>query len=55
MSSPLQDENFDVLHDILYEKNLRIFTDPADAKILAAILANIAVIAEKTPSGLLMS
>ena len=32
-----------------------IFTDSSDAEFLAAILANIAVIAEKTPSGLLMS
>ena len=31
------------------------FTDSADAEFLAAILANIAVIAKKTPSGLLMS
>ena len=57
MSSPLQDESFDVLHDILHEKNknFHIFTDPVDAKFLAAILGNITVIAEKTPSGCFMS
>ena len=58
MSSPLQDESFDVLHELLNEKTcffFHIFTDPADAEFSAAILVNIAVIAEKTPSGLLMS
>ena len=57
MSSPLQDESFDVLHGILHEKNkiFPTFTDPANAKFLAAILGNITVIAEKTPSGFFMS
>ena len=56
MSSSLRDKKIDVLHDILQEKTsiFHILTDPANADFSTAILVNLAVIAEKFPSGFFM-